>query len=190
MENIIDENLVESNFTAENVQYGGFWKRALAMIIDGTLVLIVNFGILSINLMTIKNVPLIIAVSLILMIYKPYMEYKYGATLGKMALKLKVVNYSFNQLSVKEVLLRDSINIVLGIISIVASISMFSILDLNAINGIQEYFVESGKVGKDIVKINYIIYPVYLLEIILLLTDKFKRTLHDRIASTYVISSK
>ncbi|MBK8392708.1 MAG: RDD family protein [Saprospiraceae bacterium] len=47
-----------------------------------------------------------LVIGILLMCYKPFMEFQYGATLGKMAVKLKVVNLDFEKITLSQSIIR------------------------------------------------------------------------------------
>lgn len=83
--------------------YAGFQNRFLAAIID-----VVVLGIIQGLLGYAFQAPLVKAMSWVLTLgYPPFMLYQYQATLGKMALKLKVVSEDGKKLEVFQILLRE-----------------------------------------------------------------------------------
>lgn len=89
----------EGGYSSMNT-YAGFWKRFLAIVIDGIILGIVN-GIIAFAL---KGVGLTSVVELISILigwgYYAYMESsEYQATLGKMALQMRVTDLSGNRIT-------------------------------------------------------------------------------------------
>lgn len=87
--------------------YAGFGVRAGAAVIDFLvtipLVLLVQFTLLE------DLFPIIpFFVSTVLLFYKPFMEYRFGATLGKMAVGIKVVGLHYQPISFGRAFLRLS----------------------------------------------------------------------------------
>ncbi|MGD0278118.1 MAG: RDD family protein [Smithella sp.] len=83
--------------------YAGFWKRGGAVFIDGIILLIINLSMLlafGLKLFVTKpaaaEMPLRNTLTIVQYIisfgYEVFFIGKYGATLGKMALKIKVIN--------------------------------------------------------------------------------------------------
>src|SRR4030043_189847 len=69
----------------------GFWIRVGASIIDSLI--FIPIVILSIwNTYSLKSTAVLVLISLPGLIYKPFMESFFGATLGKMSCKIKVIN--------------------------------------------------------------------------------------------------
>lgn len=81
-------------------QYAGFWKRFLAYLIDGFIVGIVNFIIgFVLGAIGLDGIVTVVGVA-IAWVYYAYMESsEYQATLGKMALNMRVVDYDGQRIS-------------------------------------------------------------------------------------------
>jgi|26BtaG_2_1085354.scaffolds.fasta_scaffold00003_21 uncharacterized RDD family membrane protein YckC len=84
VETLVSENEIQ-------VEYATFWSRAGAYIIDGIIITIVSIVINAINIANFKSFLIYLPVAIIAILYKPFMESKYGATFGKMVLSLKVI---------------------------------------------------------------------------------------------------
>ena len=184
MQVILDEQSVEQN--SSTVKYGGFWVRFLAVLLDGLILAPITFGIGYFNVITWKSVPVLILVTLAGLAYKPVMEYLYGSTLGKMALRLQVVSISFGKADVKAILLRNIFNIVPGLISLIISVQIYSDPGFEDISGFQDFsmFVNQFQASQTM---NFVNFALMFIDSIMLGIDEQKRSLHDRIAGTYVI---
>jgi hypothetical protein len=90
---ILDQPLIQTN--QNDVKYAGFWSRLGALLIDGIILAPLSFGISYFNIVSWKSLLVLILLGLITVTYKPVLEFLYGATWGKMALKLKVVSLQF-----------------------------------------------------------------------------------------------
>jgi uncharacterized RDD family membrane protein YckC len=181
------ENLL-NDFEEPQYRYVGFLPRFGALFIDGLILLVVNY-LLRIPLAELDNnlVALIIA-AIVPLFYNLFLEYKYGATLGKMLLKIRIVNYELQPPTISNVILRNIIYIGLQFVS-------FGI-------ELKGYFnIQSS--GSDFTEFNDFITPqliitllfsgsvfiIYIIEMIFLLNDPKFRALHDRIGKTYVVKS-
>lgn len=99
---IYAQRLRETGQVAGTRVYGGFWIRFAAVLIDGILLWIVNFAIQLVTGTRITNptdlalvmsrigLNFLISISISLL-YESFFLVQYGATPGKMALKLKVI---------------------------------------------------------------------------------------------------
>ena len=123
-------------------------------------------------------------------IYKPFMEYQYGATLGKMAVGIKVVGHQFQKVTLKEELRRVSFYIVPNIIQQVLTLKFYFSNQLNSIQHYKDY-------NDYIVSTNPALYILNIIVIVLLVVDTItffsndqNRSLHDLYAGTYVIEKR
>ena len=178
------ENLIE-----KKVEYATFWSRAGAYILDGIIVAAVTLFINAINIANFKSFLIYLPVAIVAILYKPFMERKYGATFGKMAFKLEVTDQSFNQIDFKQSLLRSIILIFPAILFVPIYYLAFN--NPNLVNSDQIFeFSKALTVEYPIQSwISNLSFLIIIIDIIVLLTDntKTQRSLHDRIGKTYVI---
>lgn len=165
--------------------YATFWERFFALLID-SLVLMPIIIMAVINEITWKDLIIFLILFLITWTYKSFCEYKYGATIGKMVLKLIVVNKYFQKATFKEILLRNIFFIIGDLVSAIAILYIFNSPEFQNATTLKEYF--SIPVGREF-RSGHSLFDIilYSIEIILLLNDKQRRALHDRIGNTYVI---
>ena len=179
----LDESLLP-NSTA--VRYGGFWARFGALIVDGLVLAPVTFGVTYFNIISWKSTPLMVIVALLQIAYKPWMEATYGATLGKMVVRLQVVDLSFGKADLKAVLLRNIFNIIPTLITLIFSIQMYADPEFQDITGYMEFATFSQQYSSNQFA-SMLTFLLALIDAIMLATDEQKRSLHDRIGGTYVI---
>ena len=183
---ILDAPQPNATIDPNTVVYGGFWVRFGAMFIDGLVLAPVSVGLMYFNVTSTKSPILLAVITLISLAYKPVMEYIYGATLGKMALKLRVVDIRFEKAGLQEILLRNIFNIVPALIVLVITIGIYLSPEFKEINGFMEYSRYNSQFTS-LQIINYVSYFITIVDAIVLLADSRKRSLHDKIAQTYVI---
>ncbi len=181
---ILDEQRQEPDYS--NVQYSSFLSRLGALILDGIITVPVVFGLTYINIISWKSGAAMALIAILTTAYKPYMEYTYGATLGKMALGLKVTNLQFKKADIGTILYRNVFNIAQSLLSIVLTFGMYSDAQFQDVNGLSD-FVQYSAAYSSTNYIDYIFYLIVIVEAIMLGTDKWSRSLHDRIAGTFVI---
>lgn len=180
--------LDESVFQREEVRvtYGGFWARFGALFLDGLILAPLSFGVSFFNIISWKSAAVMMLINLVGIGYKPFMEFYYGATLGKMALRLKVVNLDFEQPDLQTVLLRNIFHIVPSLVLALLSISMYNDPDFVDVSSYTEYAAFGQKfVASQFISICSAVLT--FVEAIMIGVDDQKRSLHDRIAGTYVI---
>ena len=103
--------------------------------------------------------------------YSIYMHYRYGQTIGKMVMKIKVVDLSENKsISLKQAVQRDSIWIVLQLLDFV--IEYYRLDDLHKLR---------------MTDVNNVAICWTLLQLISMLTNSKRRAIHDFVAGTVVI---
>jgi uncharacterized RDD family membrane protein YckC len=183
---ILDAPQPSTTIDPNTVIYGGFWARFGAMFIDGLVLAPISVGVMYFNVTSAKSSLLLAVVTLLSLAYKPVMEYVYGATLGKMALKLKVVDAQFEKAGLQEILLRNIFNIVPSLITLVFTIGIYLSPEFEEINGFMEYSQYSSQFTS-LQIVTYTSYFITIVDAIVLLADSRKRSLHDKIAQTYVI---
>lgn len=171
--------------------YAGFWRRALSLIVDATLILF--FFILYWKLLYGRS----IAIALIGQLVLPILGYVYtiafhahwGQTIGKMVAKIKVTRLDGTKIYYKEAILRSSVDIFLSLIAIYGFI--YAYMNLEAANWSTLTFSQQGALVAE----NNPTGNTYMFlsecwfwsELVVLLFNKKKRALHDFIAGTVVI---
>ncbi len=186
METIIDNTLFEKQ--EQVIVFGKFWPRFWALMIDGLvtvpLILVANFY----NLASWRSLPLIIVGSLAIFFYRPLMEFYYGATVGKMALKMKVVNTQFEKLSWSNVFLRNIFGLLGTLLQIMGYVYLFNLPGFEFVDSFQSYSNFSNQSGM----IWFSILPglMVIVDAIYFLSNEKCRALHDIIGSTYVIRTR
>ena len=177
------------NQTEKQVEYATFWSRAGAYILDGIIVGAFTFIINAINIANFKSFLIYLPIAIVAIFYKPFMESKYGATFGKMALKLKVTDQNYNQFDFKQSLLRSIILIFPAIFFVPIYYFAFNNPNLTEYSQIFD-FAQGLAVEYPIQSwISNLSFLINVIDIIVLLTDQTKtqRSLHDRIGKTYVL---
>jgi uncharacterized RDD family membrane protein YckC len=169
------------------IRFATFWPRFGALILDTIIIGAITLPITFINLANWK-IPLIyILTTVITLTYKPFMEYRYGATLGKMAAKLKVVGPNFEKITLSEELKRVSFYYLPSIlIAIITAKSYFS-ADFTSISGFRDFQEYVGSTNPALPWINGIVSVFAFADCITFFTNEQRRSLHDMYAGTYVI---
>jgi uncharacterized RDD family membrane protein YckC len=180
---VIDQPAIEN---VSVYKYAGFWNRFGALLIDGLVLAPVTVGISYFNAVNWKSVELLVLLSLVGIIYKPIMEFKYGATLGKMSMRMKVVNLEYGQPSLTEVLLRNVFHLFGSFFTLIFTIFVFLEPEFENVDGFFAYttFISTFAALQSVTRINGLIS---IIDGIMLIADKQSRSLHDRIGKTYVI---
>ena len=178
-EDIIDEFGEENG---KDVVYAGFWIRVGAAIID-SLVLLPIASIEIFNKTNLDSYSVLFVTTALSMLYKPYLEFKGGATIGKKALGLRVVNEEYEGITMDQSVLRSMPWLIQSLIATMVSIQYYqgdervsSFLDLATLQQ-EGYWIE----------LNAMYSFVFIVIILVVIFDKQKQGLHDKIAKTYCI---
>lgn len=171
------------------IVYADFGPRLLASIIDGLIIglpiALFTFVFLQSSLFSEESAILYeIITSLIMLTYKPLMEYYKMQTVGKMAMRIKVISGDLKRITLRQAFLRIIFEGSRSAINLLIAILAFPIFlgndleSLSNLNNITTYF-------------GYLITALMIIDIIIYFTDinNKGRSLHDRIANTVVISN-
>ena len=177
-----------------NKVYAGFWKRFCAALVD--MAVWFPFGLLIYKFESI-NIPTAMVAAVIgaffFSSYSIYLNLKYGGTLGKLAVGIRVTKPNGEKIQFKEAFLRSLVDILYAVI--------FSVLQVYAISRVDPAaYLSAGYVERMALVVP--LYPEfskyttpvgdlwYWSEMIVLLLNKRKRALHDFIAGTVVINKE
>lgn len=174
--------------------YAGFWRRLASMLID-IIILIPLMAIshLTQSISMLSALITLIIASLLSSVYMIYFHYQFGATIGKMIVGIKITRPDGSKISLKQALLRSSVDIIFVILMIAAQLIALKHVD-------PDIYLNAGWVDRA----KYIIplFPVWYglvsalsnlwwwSEFIVLLFNKRKRAIHDFIAGTVVIKKQ
>jgi uncharacterized RDD family membrane protein YckC len=164
----------------------GFWIRVVATSIDSCLVHL-PLRFLTFLALSIHSLPLAIVVSIPKFIYKPFMESYYGATLGKMACGITVVDGLGEKLTLRAAYLRFLPFLLTGVASWLGIFWIVSVPDSEfmKVSGFQEIsdFMERHPFD-----------PLHNFMLFILTVDcvtaafaRRNRALHDMIAGSFCI---
>lgn len=104
------------------IKYAGFWDRYAASFIDGIILLV---PVIIINtVFTALSMPMLeeIAVWAVCWAYYILMTEKYQATFGKKAIGIKVISEKSENLTLKQIILRETVGKLLAMITIIGGI--------------------------------------------------------------------
>lgn len=180
MQNLLNE------FEEPAYVYVGFWPRFWALLIDGIILSTAAFVLNSVLGETESPVVTILS-SIIPFFYNPIMEYQYGATVGKMALRIKIVNADLQRLTINNVIFRNLIYFSIQLVDIAVELYQFYNTSENSIGGfnsLSDFFTPQITMA---LIFGVFVIVIYIVELIFLLTDEKHRSLHDRIGKTFVV---
>ncbi len=162
----------------------GFWIRVGAYIIDGLI--FIPIVILSIwNLYSLKSIVVLVLASLPGLIYKPFMESFFGATLGKMACGIKVIDDNGKKLSLFGAYVRFFPFLLLTGITLAGQLILFLSPQFQSATS----FVEIGQAqqGNFLAPISTVVNVLMLIECVFAAFTLRKRALHDMLAESFCV---
>ncbi|MFT4760590.1 MAG: putative RDD family membrane protein YckC [Paraglaciecola sp.] len=167
----------------QNPVFAGFWIRAWASIIDSLVfipVIIISFQ----NVLSWKLLGLEILTTFAWMFYKVFMEWKYQATLGKMAMKIKVVNESGDSMTLEQSLVRFSLYFLSYMGTLMVNYYLFMDADFAEVQTLSELVIlqesRADSVGA------FANFPM-MISVMFVVFDSKKQALHDKMAKTYCV---
>jgi uncharacterized RDD family membrane protein YckC len=164
-------------------KYDTFQRRLFAGFIDG-LVFIPIYFLDSIS-KSLDDTPLIVLGLLIsnasLYVYSILMHWKYGQTIGKMAMKVRVIDISETRLlSLKQSFMRDSVYVVfetLGLLFVIFQVIKLGHYDKVAMR-FDDYYID------------WFGFIWFILELVTMMTNDKRRAIHDFMANSVVINEE
>lgn len=171
--------------------YAGFWKRFWAGLIDSLVLIPFVYIFFLIEGVSMPIAMLTTVISTILFsAYSIFFNYKYGGTIGKLAVDIRITRPDGSPISIKEAFLRSSVDLVFAFFAIAAQIMALSMVD-------PEQYTSASFFDRNMLMVS--LFPVWYIyltnssnawywsELIVLLFNKRRRALHDFIAGTIVI---
>ena len=162
----------------------GFWIRVGANIID--FLVFIPIVILSFwNTFSLKSTVVLVLISLPGLIYKPFMESFFGATLGKMSCKIKVIDDNGKKLSLFSAYIRFFPFLLSAGVNLAGQLILFSSPQFQSAKSLME--IGQAQQGSSLA---VIIYPVSVLVLIDCIFAAFtfrKRALHDMMAESFCV---
>jgi uncharacterized RDD family membrane protein YckC len=113
------------------------------------------------------------------------MEFYYGATVGKMAVRIKVVDYQLQAISLDQALIRYSPWVLSVGINLLATIHLFQTEGFDEIRNLLAY----GELASNTPFQKWIQFSIWIAPISAfgMLFNPFKQAVHDQLAKTYCI---
>lgn len=180
----------ETLFPDADIVFAKFWTRLGAMLIDGLITILIILPVTYFNVMQWKIPWIYILSSLATIIYKPFMEYQFSATLGKMAVGIQVVGQQFQKVTLKEELRRVSFYLVPNIIQQVLTLKVYFSDQLNSIHHYKDYNDYIISTNPALYILNIIVIVLLFVDCITFFSNNQNRSLHDMYAGTYVIEKR
>jgi uncharacterized RDD family membrane protein YckC len=162
----------------------GFWVRVGANIID--FLIFIPIGILSYwNMISFKSTVVLVLISLPGLTYKPFMESFFGATLGKMSCKLKVIDDNGKKLSLFNAYIRFFPFLLSAGITLAGSLILFSSPQFESIKSWTQ--LGQAQKGSFLVVLSYPVDILILIDCVMVGFTFRKRALHDMMAESFCV---
>ncbi|NKI30964.1 RDD family protein [Croceivirga thetidis] len=174
------------------VEYADFGIRLGAYLLDALILAPIAIAYNYLNFTYFKSFWTYLLFFLLMTLYKPFFEFKFGATLGKMACKLKVTDHLFQQIDFEKSLTRSLIFIIPSVLNLAPQYLAYSNPSLMDSGSFWQFNTLISQTYPLASLLGCLTGIIVLVDLIVLLTDDMKkqRSLHDRIAKTYVIRDK
>jgi uncharacterized RDD family membrane protein YckC len=177
-----------------SVRYAGFWSRAGAGFID-FLVMAPFMGLWYWGLSTSKEVALVLElpITLLFALYNIYFVGRWGQTIGKMAMKITVLSIDGYEAGFVRAFYRHSVDLGFAVLSsamAIYALSTVSAADFNALSLYKKIDLLDAA-GSGLRKWVDRLSTAWIIgELLVLLTNKKRRALHDFIAGTVVVHNE
>lgn len=182
-DDILDFNY-DDQYQKPSYQYAGFWIRVGASLIDGLIFLVI--GILNLyNILSFKSLLLELSIAVVYLVYKPFFEYQYGATLGKMAVKIRVIDTEGGPIDVQQAIIRNIPYMLIGAVSVMVALQVFLQPGFNNVDTFAEYTAVTEAATNS--SLNIMINLFYLISCLFVAFRANRQALHDSMAGTYCI---
>jgi uncharacterized RDD family membrane protein YckC len=177
--------------TTDLLQYAGFWPRLGALLLD----FLIFLPLLALQIWAMHRYRLFILYNLVPstllgLFYGVYLVRRYGGTPGKLIVGVRIRKVSGEPVGYREAFLRYLPDCVLGLlVSIALIIAVFHMSDTeyHALS-VHERLKRMYEFAPSWYKPTHIIQEVWLWgELVVLLTNRKRRALHDFIAGTVVV---
>jgi uncharacterized RDD family membrane protein YckC len=176
-----------SNCGQANENYSrpaGFWIRVGAYIIDGLI--FIPIVILSIwNTYSLKSIAVLMLSSVPGLIYKPFMESFFGATLGKMACGIKVIDDNGKKLSLFAAYVRFFPFLITAGVTLAGQLIIFSSPQFQSATSMIE--ISEAQKANFLTSVGYIVSVLVMIECIFAAFTYRKRALHDMLAESFCV---
>ena len=185
-EDILDHEPEESGQAneTESVRHAGFGIRVGASLLD-SLVFLPLIGLDYYNVLQLKNLQLALVLTMISALYKPLMEYHFGATVGKMLVRIKVVDYRLQAISLQQALLRYLPWMFSVVVNVLATIAVFQAEGFQEIQDFWAYAEFPGAAAYD----KWIQFTIWIVPVSAfgILFNPYRQAVHDQVARTFCI---
>lgn len=180
---LLDDHLVD-NEQERDFDHVGFWPRVGAALID-VLIYLPIIGLMVLNMTFWGNLGIHILFLIVLMVYKPFMEARFGATVGKMAIGAKVVSTNYEPISANTAISRYFPFAISQLISIFSAIVVAADYGFSTTLSFVQFSAVQAEVVPSAIDTAASIFG--LVSVLAVAFSSSKQGLHDQMAKTYVV---
>jgi uncharacterized RDD family membrane protein YckC len=180
----------ESIFPEAEIVYSRFWDRLGAFLLDGCIVVALTLPISYFNITTWKIPSLYVLIGLISILYKPFMEIRFGATLGKMIVGLEVVGSDFERVTIVEEVKRLSFYLFPAILQHIITLPVYFSSAFDSIYNYREFNRHVSATNPSLLWISGIVFVLLFADTVTFFINQPNRALHDVYAGTNVIEKR
>jgi uncharacterized RDD family membrane protein YckC len=177
----------DSIFPEADIVFAKFWPRLGAYLLDSIIISVVSLPITYLNVTIWKMAVFFMLTSVVELAYKPFMEYQFGATLGKMAAGIKVVGHNFEKVTLREEIKRVSFYLIPGVLQSIFTLRIYFNNAFSSITNFNEYNQLVVSLNPATVWVVVIVMALFVADVLVFLSNEQNRSLHDMYAGTYVI---
>ncbi|MEO1628371.1 MAG: RDD family protein [Bacteroidota bacterium] len=181
-----DQILDEFGGDGQRPEFASFGSRVGASLVD-TLVFMPFILLGFYNLLSLKLYFLDVVMSSIMFAYKPFMEWRYKATFGKMVLKLEVVNENYQQIELSQSLIRYSFYAIGYLISFVSNYYVFHAEGFFEVTDWMDFASFQEEEVGSLIAFSQTGSVFLLISVLLVLFDQQSQALHDKMAKTFCV---
>jgi uncharacterized RDD family membrane protein YckC len=174
--------------------YAGFWSRLGSLLLDFAILIPYIFILQYLNGLSLLMYKIIMIPSLIFYIwFNVYLVKRYGGTPGKLIAGIKIVNKNGDDIDMKGAIMRYIVSVGLTIFGSILMLYILKDADEEVYQslGFWKRSLYIGHLNPQLIKLNTWVTNIWIYsELIVLLTNKRKRSIHDFMAYSVVIKSK
>jgi uncharacterized RDD family membrane protein YckC len=185
-----DKSPEETIFPEADIIYSRFWDRLGALLLDGFIMILITMPVSYFNITSWKIPGLYIVIGLISILYKPVLECRYGATLGKMILGLEVVGHDFGRITVSEEVKRVSFYLFPAILQHIITAPLYFSSAFDTMYNYREFNRQVTAANPSLLWISGIVFVLFFADAVAFFVNQPNRTLHDVYADTNVIQRR
>ncbi|MFX0141017.1 MAG: RDD family protein [Candidatus Hodarchaeota archaeon] len=176
----------------KRINYANFLERSSALFIDFTIILLPSFIFRFFQPFHVTaGIFFIIMDSFIGIIYVIYMHGRYGQTVGKKILSIKIFNTNNNEIIWKEAILRSIVDLIICLLFIILYVITVLRLSADEAFNLKEIYELSNIQFNNLLDgLNIVFFIWVISEVITMLFNKRRRAVHDFIAGTIVLFQK